>query len=168
MLSERWLLWVCVLYPLTAFLVGAYLIRAFAVFSQRKLGDHGLPGAKRGTWRRWLVLPPCCVLALSAALSNWPLEVRFRMSQTALEAEVAQLLARGTTTTGPATPLTYPRFVGLYHIASVQVLANERVVYFATYDDFLLGTEGFEYSETGHRYEDVGLPPGWSVYRMDP
>ena len=168
MLHEVFLAWTCFLSVITIVLLSTYLVRLVAAFVRRRSFGRAHFLVQASEKRRWMVLPICYILAVSTLIYNWPLQMRFRASQAALEGEAKRLLNASSGRVSANRWIKCDRFFGLYHIDAVLVSYSGRGVYFATYEDGLLGTGGFDYSENGAVWHDVGLPPGWGVFRMDP
>jgi len=86
---------------------------------------------------RWCFVPSLLFVVASIAIYPWPLWIRFKMSQSALEAAVEDCLAG---------KLTFPRDIGFFHVKSAGVnrMWEKPVVQFVC-DDWD-GQCGFQYS----------------------
>ncbi len=174
LISDSWawiILAVVLLWPGGVILVSIdYLAHFIGCAIQRRI---------RARCWRWYPAPLLVLLAVTAWRSQWPLQLRFNVGHRAFEAAAAELLA------GPATAhentsdeiqhdVSYPMFrdygkrVGTYHIASVAVFPDEKVVYLLTGGFFRAGW-GFVYNPNRHTlymYERP-LAPGWSEFAFD-
>jgi hypothetical protein len=111
------------------------------------------------------MLSGCVLLSiLSSYLSDWPLQLRFQFSKNSLDSFVRKL------DNGQNPDIGENKWVGLYNIKAVRVEESTlgRVIYFATMQDELLGTQGLAYS--CRRVLDVSnrLSGNWYVFGHDP
>jgi hypothetical protein len=106
----------CFLLPLIP-LLGLALIMDYCVrwlLSRRARVRAALDEARAspGAAWRWFILPTCLTIVLSAAITDWPLFLRFQLSRNAFE-DVVRTVPLGTTR-GFA-----PCWVGLYYVRSI-------------------------------------------------
>jgi hypothetical protein len=148
-------LWPCVWLPLALFaaLVVAvdYLTRAgdFWRMLRQSPGAAVASRSRREGWWRWLITPLCVGMIGAAVLTDWPVRVRFRLSQPALERVVK---AGGGNSNGA-------QWIGLYHVKVWREPGG--VVRFVTHDFF--EPVGFVYYPNGTQYR-IALAPCWSVW----
>ncbi len=151
--------WCCIVLTAAPILLATYSLHAAAVLvcrSSTAVEPHTGPRHRL----RWIVLPVCLALVLSALPWNWPLFVRFACSRSAMEREARQALAQGTAGSAPTTR----GMVGLYWVDEVVVDATVPCVYLFT-DSGVLAPIGFAWGPSGPSMGavDVGLPAGWYV-----
>ncbi|TWT42054.1 hypothetical protein RAS1_31810 [Phycisphaerae bacterium RAS1] len=114
--------------------------------SSRRASSPEKPARGR---HRWVILPLCAILLISAGLTEWPLRLRFRLSRGALERAAKAALA--------GRPPHCPRLIGAYYVERVMVSGT--VVEIVT-GQSIIDPTGFEYNDavtTG----DAALAPKW-------
>jgi len=85
---------------LPCFVFGMYLLvdYMFRRFSRHTHADgvasESMSVTRRRRWR-WYILPTCAIVLLSLVFWNWPLQIRFALSQSALEAEHQRIESGG-------------------------------------------------------------------------
>ncbi len=140
----------------------------------------GMIESRRLNWRswRWYVTPLCLVIAAHAALSDWPLEVRFERSRAEFERVALELIAAEPPTTQPENAdlafwvvgpriRAYSHTVGSFRVGDVAVFPEERVVFFFT-GGFLFSGWGVCYNPAGHEIPWAGrsIAPGWYLLEV--
>lgn len=142
----RYLAW-----PLLAGLALNSCVRAFAGFADRRRAQLDHAEVVRPARARWCVLPICALLLVSASVSDWPLQLRFRLSRPALETAAHAHLAK-------AAGNRKPGWVGLYYFD--HVLEDEAGVGFMKSGGFWQ-CAGFFYSPSDT------LPSGADILRSE-
>ena len=79
--------------PLWLSLNAVFILRAVSSAHARQRAGRDIRPAPRRHRGRWIVSPVCVLLVLSTFEYPWPLMVRFRLSQAAFEAAVAEVKA---------------------------------------------------------------------------
>ncbi len=104
---------------------------------------------------RWAITPCCLILLSSAVCSSWPLLLRFRLSQPALE-EVVLAVQAG------ATPVL-PRRIGLYLVCDIRMYGPNDIFFALTPSPY--ERIGFRYvaGEDGSYLKATRLAPCWYV-----
>lgn len=139
--------------PLWLGILLLYVVRTAATWLDReraKLDDS----ERSGRWR-WWVVPICAVLVVSSWIYPWPLLLRFRLSQTAFEAAVADY-QMGATFRG--------KWVGLYYVKNAHPITytgpgGRTTVGFVTGSN-VLDPVGFEYDPLPNH------PTGFMIYEV--
>lgn len=131
-----------------------------------------LPEETRGTnpndrraWR-WLVLPLCLTALLTISQFNWPLAIRFRLSEPAFAREVNRIKALQQQNANAPTYVEYGRWVGLYYVWAASVRPDDRWIWFGINAPC---RGGFTYN-LGHGTDCCPdeLPLAWSRYESAP
>ncbi len=152
--------WCCIVLAAAPILLATYGLHTVVVLVCRS-STAVAPHTGRRRRLRWIVLPVCLALVLSALPWNWPLFVRFACSRSAMEREARQALSRSATGLAP----TMRGRVGLYWVDQVVVDATVPCAYLFT-DSGVLAPIGFAWCPSGPSPEcvDVNLPAGWYVH----
>ncbi len=160
----------CALYLLSIALLIAYVVRLAASFCFA-ITDHGRAGtirkARLAHWRWWL-FPVCIAVLASTELTNWPLQIRFKLSHAAFEAEAARY--QSSQPSSGVTQSSNSRRIGLYYVDRIIVSdagPGSRTILFVT-TSFFRGAWGFARTANGPgslppftEITDVGLPRPW-------
>lgn len=133
-----------------------YVARVVAVICDRRRASMDRGGTPLRNRLRWAVTPLCVAVLVSAAVTRWPMRVRFQLSRDAFERVVRQL------ETG-ADPRSQTGRIGLFQVRSITRYGT-RGVYFQT------GMSGFDRVGLDHCSDDEGcqygqlpLDPNWSA-----
>ncbi len=120
----------CLCFPLFALLCCAYALTVIGtVVAMKKVAAYRPPTVHR--WR-WWATPVALILIVGAGVSEWPLRLRFSLSQRAFEKSVRK-----------AADSSEGRWIGLYHVKAVQVERDGRIGFVTSHS--FIDPVGFEY-----------------------
>lgn len=108
-----------------------------------------------------------CLMVAIAWHGRWPLRVLFALSRPQLEAVAATAIVQGVS----GRPVPSGRWMGAYYVKSIEVVQvpdGGPLVFLATYEDELLGREGFQFAPGAVTGQPGALAPGWRTFRLDP
>jgi len=151
-------------YIIVAFVLLDYCMRAVIAARNRVAGGNRHCTGTRRYIIRWVVLPICVCLVATGMVSQWPLRLRFQISQPLLEKAAEDFVAGG-------RKCTRSEFIGLMWCHRVNV--GYGVVYFDTGARVELLDSPSGYVAVGLAYrpadpwpdKDTRLARGWYVYR---
>lgn len=152
-LSSRICLFLPVAFGAFAILVFEYIARAYAIWHERRVMPEGkAPGYK--PVRRWLGVPLCGLVILSAMFSSWPLRARFNFAQAHFE-NALNLYRAG------AAPQSLLGKCGLFDVIYIHPFSDGRL-FFQTGDSGL-DKVGILYSpvDRPRRRRETRLAPNW-------
>jgi hypothetical protein len=135
----------------------SYVARIVTSWKDRERSTHDKVRRHSRTHWRWYVTPACVVLVLLLLDSGWALRVRFRLSQPAFEATVADVLTGKQMANAPA-------WIGLYRVRSIESNGVD-CVRFQT--GHALGPTGFEYRAAALRNSTDCVAPHWCIQEWE-
>jgi len=157
-------LWFVCVVPVLVWWFG---LRLASCLRWRRLPEksRGTSPNDRRTWR-WLVLPLCLSALLTISQFNWPLAIRFRLSEPAFAREVNRIKALQQQNSNTPTYVEYGHWVGLYYVWAASVRPGDRWIWFGI-DAPCRG--GFKYDlGNGAGCCPDELPPAWGRYESAP